>query len=84
MPYHLFWNKTKSDLFQKTKQKKKKAGLLPASVPFKALDKMSYQDKTYKMACVPSKDRSAWASTQSDKSICYWHEESTTKTDQTG
>ena len=29
----------------------------------------SPHDKTNKMACVPSKDRSAWASTQSDQGL---------------
>ena len=32
--------------------------------------------QTSKMACVPSKDRSAWASAQSDQSLCCPHEES--------
>ena len=33
-------------------------------------------DKTKKMACAPSEDRSAWASTQSDQSLRCLHEES--------
>ena len=33
-------------------------------------------DKTIKMACAPSEDRSAWASAQSDQSLHCPHEES--------
>ena len=32
--------------------------------------------KTFKMACAPSEDRSAWAPTQSDQSLCCLHVES--------
>ena len=33
-------------------------------------------DKTNKMACAPGEDGSAWASAQSDQSLCCPHEES--------
>ena len=34
------------------------------------------RDRTNKMACAPSKDRSAWTSAQSDQNLCCPHEES--------